>query len=178
MKSIVARTLVGVVFGTALATSALAGPDNLGQICYFGECGAAAPASQANAFARHGSWSAVAVDGGVMVMDRFNDGSAFAIVDPSNGKLGLAVSAPDWHLRKGRQMSLSIDVDGTVFAGEAVAADGTTVVVGDITKSLIEALAKGQKAVVTVAGERFEMHLADAAPTLADAARYERTSAD
>lgn len=173
MKSILGRALVGAAFSAMVATGALASTTGPGQVCYFGECGSVAQASRPRSLGTHGSWSAVAVNGDVLVLDRFNDGSSFAVIDPRNGDLGLAVSEPTWHLQQGQRMTLTIAVDGREFSGEAVAANDTTVV-AHVAKSLIAALVKGQQAVLTVSGYQFTMHLADAAPAIADAAAYER----
>jgi hypothetical protein len=54
------------------------------------------------------------------------------------------LSHPDWHLTKGQQVQMTINIDRHVFKGTAVAGDESVLEVDGIGKELATALYKGQ----------------------------------
>jgi hypothetical protein len=168
------RVAVSALLALGVA-GALAGPWTApasaasGQVCYFGECRAsAAPAqSKARVLARHGSWSAIAIGHGAMIVDEFENGARFAILAFPNGSFGLLLTDPQWRLQKGQRTEMSINIDGQVYKGEAVVNKDGMIEVDGVSRDLLKALYRGQKGRIDVANYRFDMNnLADAAAAI------------
>jgi hypothetical protein len=157
-----------------------------GQVCYFGECStstapAAPPASaqpsEARALPKHGSWKAVVIGEGAMIVDEFDNGAKFAILAYPEGKIGLLLSHPDWHLKRGQQVEMVVRIDGEVFGGSAVVNEKGFLEVVGVSKALVAALYRGRKGRIEVADYRFDMtNLADAAAAIDDVVRYQQTA--
>jgi hypothetical protein len=167
----------------SLTAPATAAP---GDICYFGECrSSAAPATpapsaqpaQIRTVAQHGSWKAIAVGTGAMVVDEFDNGAKFAVLIYPDGKLGLMVSHPTWNLNRGQQIEMRVQIDGEAFRGTAVVNESGILEINSLNKSLLAALYRGRKGLVEAGGYRFEMtNLADAAAAIDSMIRYQRTA--
>src|SRR5215471_16852280 len=122
VSAVLALGLVGALAGSG------AGPAAAGQVCYFGECTASttpSPSSTAQPKARpvsqHGSWRAVLIGEGAMIYDQFDNGAKFVILAYPEGKFGLLLTHPEWRLRAGQRVEMSIRIDGDVYKGKAVA---------------------------------------------------------
>lgn len=167
--------LLALGFAGAL-TVASSGSASAGQVCYFGECSASstsiAPSStstqsKARLLAKHGSWSAVLVGQGAMVVDEFANGSKFAILTYPGGKFGLLLTHPEWRLPRGQRAEMTIRIDGDVYKGNAVANENGMLEVDGPSKALLTALYRGQKGQISVGDYRFDMtNLADAAAAI------------
>jgi hypothetical protein len=192
------RLAIGAAFAIGLTASAAglsaapavaAAP---GQVCYFGECAPGAapqvpaqPAAQpsqsgsgcqdsAQTISEHGSWKAVASCSMIMIVDEFDDGSKFAIVD-TGGKVGIVLKNPHWHLSTGKRFVVTISVDGHEFSAMVPALDSTMIGLEDVSMDFVKALYRGHKARIQVGQESFTMtRLADAAAALDDAIRYQK----
>jgi hypothetical protein len=181
------RMAVSAVLALGLA-GALAGPWAApasaapGQVCYFGECSAStapsAPSqSKARLLSKHGSWSAVLIGQGAMIVDEFANGSKFAILAYPEGKFGLLLTHPEWRLQRGQQVEMSIRIDGEVYKGKAVANEGGMLEVDGISKALLTALYRGQQGRIEIADYRFDMtNLADAAAAIDDVIAHLKTA--
>jgi len=164
-----------------------------GAACYFGECGAsvstsAAPAVQpsrvslappaasaklGHAFATHGSWSAMELQGSTLIMDQFTDGARLAIVAYHSGSISLMLSHPDWHFKEGQEFNVKADIDGHVFSGSGTAGKEDVVELENVEKGFLQALYKGSKAKITIDDNVFEItSLPDAALTIDDVMTY------
>jgi hypothetical protein len=171
------RVAVSALLALGVA-GALAGPwaapasASSGQVCYFGECRASsaptAPAqSKARVLARHGSWSAVAVGQGAMIVDEFEGGAKFAILAFPSGSFGLLLTNPQWRLQKGQRTEMSINIDGQVYKGEAVVNKDGMLEVDGVSRDLLKALYRGRQGHIEAANYRFDMYnLADAAAAI------------
>lgn len=168
-------------FGLAGALAGVAAPVSAapGQICYFGECRpstgpgvqttpAPAPVStQSKLIAKHGSWSALLVGNGAMIVDEFANGSKFAILAYPEGKFGLMLTHPEWRLKAGQRAEMSVTIDGEVYKGTAVANDKGILEVDACSKEMLKALYKGRQGRIEVGGYSFTMtNLADAAAVI------------
>jgi hypothetical protein len=186
-KSLTASALLTIGVAGMLAGSWV-GPASAapGQACYFGECStstapAAPPASaqpsEARTLPKHGSWKAVVIGQGSMIVDEFDNGAKFAILAYPEGKIGLLLSHPDWRLKRGQQIELTVRIDGEVFKGTAVVNEKGFLEVEGVSKALVAALYRGRKGQIEVADYRSDMtNLADAAAAIDDLARYQQTS--
>jgi hypothetical protein len=182
LAAILAIGLTGSLVGSFVGP-ALAAP---GQTCYFGECGPGAtparteqaqPGNQAVMIGTHGNWKAMMVGQGAMIVDQFDNNAKFAILVYPEGKVGLMLSHPDWHLTKGQQVQMTINIDGHVFKGTAVAGDGSVLEVDGVSKELATAFYKGQKGRIEVGQYKFDMtNLADAAAAIDDVIHYKQTA--
>ncbi|MFO1084127.1 MAG: hypothetical protein U1E21_06175 [Reyranellaceae bacterium] len=168
VSALVAFGLAGALAG--LSVSASAAP---GQVCYFGECRAqATPATaptttQSRVIAKRGSWSAVLVGEGAMIIDEFANGSRFAIVAHPEGKFGLMLMHPEWRLKAGQQAEMSVKIDGEVYKGTAVANDKGILEVDGCSKDMLKALYRGRQGRIEVGDYSFTMtNLADAAAVI------------
>jgi hypothetical protein len=166
VSALFAFGLAGALAGTA--TPAAAAP---GQVCYFGECRAStgpatrpAPAStQSRVIAKSGSWSAVLVGEGAMIIDQFANGSRFAIVAYPEGKFGLMLMHPEWRLKAGYRAEMTVKIDGEVYKGVAVANDKGVLEVDGASKEMLKALYRGRQGRIEVGDYSFTMtNLADA----------------
>jgi len=173
------RVAVSALFALGLAGAAagLASPASAapGQVCYFGECRAStgpstqsAPAptpasTQSKVIARRGSWSAVLVGEGAMIIDEFANGSKFAIVAYPEGKFGLMLTHPEWRLKAGQRAEMSVKIDGETYKGTAVANDKGILEVDGCSKEMLKALYGGRQGRIEVGDYSFTMtNLADA----------------
>ena len=176
------RTAVSAALALALA-GALAGASTApasaapGQVCYFGECSTStapspAPANnqaKARPLPQHGSWRSVLIGQGAMVYDQFDNGAKFAILFYPEGKFGLLMGHPEWHLKAGQQASMTVRIDGDVYTGKAVANDNGLLEVDGVSKELLKALYNGRKGRIEVGDYSFDMtNLADAAAAIDD----------
>jgi hypothetical protein len=178
--------LLAIGFAGALAGS-WTGPASAapGQVCYFGECSTSAtpvaPApsaqsSEARTLPKHGSWKAVVIGQGSMIVDEFDNGAKFAILAYPEGKIGLLLSHPDWRLKRGQQIELTVRIDGEVFKGTAVINEKGFLEVDGVGKAFVAALYRGRKGQIEVGDYRFDMtNLADAAAAIDDLVRYQQT---
>jgi hypothetical protein len=171
VSAVLALAVAGAVAGS-WAAPASAAP---GQVCYFGECGVStvsgSPSTTSNArlLSQHGSWKAVLIGQGAMVYDQFDNGAKFAILAYPEGKFGLLLSHPEWHLKAGQGAELSISIDGDVYKGKAVVNDNGMLEVDGVSKELLKALYNGRKGRIEVGGYSFDMtNLADAAAAIDD----------
>jgi hypothetical protein len=133
---------------------------------------ASAQPSEARALPKHGSWKAVVIGEGAMIVDEFDNGAKFAILAYPEGKIGLLLSHPDWHLKRGQQVEMVVRIDGEVFGGSAgfLEVDG-------VSKALVAALYRGRKDRIEFADYRFDMtNLANAAAAIDDVVRYQQTA--
>ncbi|WP_395714224.1 hypothetical protein [Reyranella sp.] len=168
-----------VAFGLAGALAGMTAPASAapGQVCYFGECRtstrpsaqatpapAPTPAStQSKLIAKRGSWSAVLVGEGAMIIDEFANGSKFAIVTYPEGKFGLMLMHPDWRLKAGQRAEMSVKIDGETYKGTAVANDKGILEVDGCSKDMLKALYRGRQGRIEVGDYSFTMtNLADA----------------
>lgn len=173
------RVAVSALFALGLAGAAagLASPASAapGQVCYFGECRAStgpsaqpAPAptpasTQSKVIARRGSWSAVLVGEGAMIIDEFANGSKFAIVAYPEGKFGLMLTHPEWRLKAGQRAEMSVKIDGETYKGTAVANDKGILEVDGCSKEMLKALYGGRQGRIEVGDYSFTMtNLSDA----------------
>jgi hypothetical protein len=108
----------------------------------------------------------------VVVLDRFENGATFGILDPRDGDISLAVDDPDWELEEGQRVPMSLEIDGRKYTGVAVAGGATTVAMAHVPGRVIEAMVQGQRATLTVGHDRFSMDLTNAAESIFDAAGY------
>lgn len=170
VSALFALGLAGAAAG--IASPAAAAP---GQVCYFGECRTstgpgtqAAPAptpasTQSKLIAKRGSWSAVLVGEGAMIIDEFANGSKFAIVAYPEGKFGLMLMHPEWRLKAGQRAEMSVKIDGETYKGTAVANDKGILEVDGCSKDMLKALYRGRQGRIEVADYSFTMtNLADA----------------
>ena len=172
VSALFAFGLVGAAAG--MASPASAAP---GQVCYFGECRtstgpsaqptpvpAPTPAStQSKLIAKRGSWSAVLVGEGAMIIDEFANGSKFAIVAYPEGKFGLMLMHPEWRLKAGQRAEMSVKIDGETYKGTAVANDKGILEVDGCSKDMLKALYRGRQGRIEVGDYSFTMtNLADA----------------
>jgi hypothetical protein len=175
-----------VILGAAV-TSASATPN---QVCYFGECntGTAAtdiPAINTHDSARspmlpgHGSWTGgIAPGERTFIVDNFEDGSAFAIGDDGQGKIALTIARSSWQMRPGQTFGMKIDIDDWTFRGTVAAIDEQTLRLDDVRPDFVTALMQGEKGSIQVKDFSAEMsNLRDAAMTILDVARMQKTSA-
>ena len=168
VSALLALGVAGALAGPWAAPASAAS----GQVCYFGECSAssaptASTQSKARVLSRHGSWSAVAIGQGAMVIDEFDNGAKFAILAYPNGRFGLLLTDPQWRLQKGQRTELSITIDGQVYKGDAVVNKDGMLEVDGVSRDLLKALYRGQKGRIEVASYRFDMNnLADAAAAI------------
>jgi hypothetical protein len=148
------------------------------RVCYFGECrGESAAQSKARVVSKRGSWSAVVVGKAAMIVDQFDTGAKFAILAYPNGKLSLLLSHPDWRLRAGHRVEISVKIDNEVFKGTAVANDKGVLEVDNASKDLLEAVYRGRKGRIDAGEYYFTMNnLADAAAVIDDAAAHLQAS--
>jgi hypothetical protein len=184
VNSAIAIALLGSLAGPALAAP--------GQVCYFGECvpsvaptvATTAPAAPTGApavgqktIAQHGSWSGV-VDGDIdMIVDKFNDGSTFAVAFEKMDKGALVMSSPKWRLTAGQILEMKITIDGRLFTGKASALDSQTIGMDGVSQAFVQAFYHGHKAQVSVGEFVADITvLPDAAATLDDVANYVRTA--
>ncbi|MBV8186366.1 MAG: hypothetical protein JO339_03930 [Alphaproteobacteria bacterium] len=183
VSAVLALAVAGVVAGSWVAPASAAP----GQVCYFGECGSksAAPASgqssnqaKSRLLSQHGSWKAVLIGQGAMIYDQFDNGAKFAILAYPEGKFGLLLSHPEWHLKAGQPAEMSIRIDGDVYKGKAVANENGMLEVDGVSKDLLKALYNGRKGRIEVGEYGFDMtNLADAAAAIDDVvAHMERAS--
>ena len=181
VSAVLALGLAGALAGS-WAVPASAAP---GQVCYFGECGASsgtasrstapqsAPQSAPRELPRHGSWHAVTMGGGAMIVDEFPNGAKFAILAYPQGGFGLLLTHPEWHLKKGQRADMSIEIDGEVYTGKAVVNDKGLLEVEGVSKDLLKALYNGRKGRIEVGEYSFTMsNLADAAAAIDDAVAH------
>ena len=172
VSALFAFGLAGALAGTA--SPAAAAP---GQVCYFGECRASTgpsaqptpaptptPAStQSKLIAKRGSWSAVLVGEGAMIIDEFANGSKFAIVAYPEGKFGLMLMHPEWRLKAGQRAEMSVKIDGETYKGTAVANDKGILEVDGCSKDMLKALYRGRQGRIEVGDYSFTMtNLGDA----------------
>lgn len=170
VSALFAFGLAGVLAGVAAPASAAPG-----QICYFGECRpstgpsaqttpAPAPVStQSKLIAKRGSWSALMIGDGAMVVDEFANGSKFAILAHPDGKFGLMLMHPEWRLKPGQRAEMTVKIDGEVYKGTAVANDKGILEVDGCSKEMVKALYDGRQGRIEVGDYSFTMtNLADA----------------
>lgn len=169
VSALFAFGLAGALAG--MTTPASAAP---GQVCYFGECRAStgpsarpAPATtastQSKLIARRGSWSAVMIGEGAMIVDEFANGSKFAILAYPEGKFGLMLMHPEWRLRAGQRAEMSVTIDGEVYKGTAVANDKGILEVEGASREMLQRLYRGRQGRIEVGDYSFTMtNLADA----------------
>ena len=118
--------LIAFGFAAALAGSFAPATAAPGETCYFGECrSAATPAAvppscpaAARTVARNGSWKALDVCGGAILVDEFNNDAKFAVL-VSKDQIGLMLAYPNWEFRPGQQVQMTFEVDGEGFRGTA-----------------------------------------------------------
>ena len=172
VSALFAFGLAGALAG--MTTPASAAP---GQVCYFGECRAstgpsarpaqpAAPttvSTQSKLIARRGSWSAVMIGEGAMIVDEFANGSKFAILAYPEGKFGLMLMHPEWRLKAGQRAEMSVTIDGEVYKGTAVANDKGILEVEGASREMLQRLYRGRQGRIEVGDYSFTMtNLADA----------------
>jgi hypothetical protein len=195
------RSAIGAAFAIGLSGSvvglltspAAAAP---GQVCYFGECGPGtapqAPASPSpvsggqsagsgspvQKISEHGSWIAVSSGRMLMIIDKFSDGSQFAIVDRGDGNFGVILKNPRWRLATGQRYIMTIKIDGHAFTAMSPALDETMIGLENASKDFVAALYSGHRARIEVGEFSAEItRLADAAAAMDDAIRYRQTVA-
>ncbi|MFO1159404.1 MAG: hypothetical protein U1E60_11240 [Reyranellaceae bacterium] len=184
VSALLALGLAGV-----LAAPASAAP---GQVCYFGECRpsvasnaapsapapATVPTSQARGVvAKRGSWSATLIGDGAMFIDQFDNGAKFAILAYPEGKVGLLLTHPEWRLKAGQRVEMTIRIDNDLYKGTAVANEQGMLEVDGASKDLLPALYRGRKGRIEVANYSFDMtNLADAAAVIDEAVARLRTA--
>ena len=177
VSTLVALGLAGALAGPWAPASAAPG-----QVCYFGECSAStAPAaptqSKARLLSKHGSWSAMVVGQGAMIVDEFANGAKFAILAYPEGKFGLLLTHPEWRLRKGERAELVIRIDGEAYSGEVVANENGMLEAVGASKALLTALYRGRKGLIEVGEYRFEMtNLGDAKAAIDDVVGHMKTA--
>lgn len=71
---------------------------------------------------------------------------------------------------------MRIEVDGEVYTGNAVADDGTTLILDETTEEFVKAVYSGRKARITTVQDTFDMALPDATAALDDVVSYRKTS--
>jgi hypothetical protein len=179
-------TLIAFGLAAALAGSFAPATAAPGETCYFGECRssttpAAAPAQSRPAEARtllqQGSWKAVAVGKGAMIVDEFNNGAKFAVLFYPDGKLGLMLSQPNWEFKPGQEVQMTFEVDGEGFRGAATVDEKGMLEVDGVNKRVLETLYRGRSALINAGGYRFEMSkLADAAAVIDAVVQYQQTA--
>jgi len=184
------RAAIGAIFATGLTASLaglLARPATAAPPPAATQTAGASPAhfepssdpeSQARTISTHGSWTAVCIGRMLLVIDEFEDGSHFAIVDRADGKFGLVLSSPRWHLTKGMRLRMTINIDGRVFSGDVQVISETMLALDDVGKEFVVALYGGQRATIEVGQYSAEVtQLADAAAAIDDAVRYQVAAA-
>jgi len=172
VSAVLGLVLAGALMGASVAPASAAP----GQVCYFGECSASAssgPASERPAEARqvsqHGGWRGVQIGQGALVYDQFDNGAKFGILLHPEGRFGLMLSHPEWRLRKGQQVDMSIRIDDEVYNGKAVVNESGVLEADNVGKALVTAVYRGRKGRITVGDYHFDMNnLADAAATIDD----------
>jgi hypothetical protein len=181
------RSLYAPAVALALAVPfALPAAAAAGKVCYFGECVPDTPttstaaifapsAPTARVVGQHGSWVAV-VDGQTqMIIDRFDDGSAFAIAN-SNGKMNLVIYSPKWSLADGDTANVKITVDGADFSGTVRMVSSNTLGLEGITPDFLRAIYNGHKAHVATANYAADMSLSNAQAAIDDIDAYLKTA--
>jgi len=166
-----------------------------GAVCYLGECTTAMPADTTPSMngsrvsfspspaqqkpvkvAEHNSWSAFAYNDQMFIMDEFNDGSKFAIVEAGE-KVGVQMANLSWHLVPGQSYKMKITIDGRVFSGTVPVMDKTTLGYEDVPSDFIAAFCNGHTAHIEIE-QLFSgdiQSLPDAKATVEDAFLYEKT---
>jgi len=173
-----ARSLAacGIAFGLALSgVSASASQSAPGQVCYFGECLAGAPAPKPSVPAvqngefrvlvQQGKWTVLSNDKTVFVALKYDDGAMFAFAKNSEGR-HLVFFDRNWNLKKGDRFVAKVDVDGRQFtiAGEALGED--TLVIANLSDDAMNILGSAQIVRVEVAGSKWSFTPADAVAVL------------
>lgn len=178
-------TLIAISLAAALAGSFAPATAAPGETCYFGECrnsttSAALPSrsEEPRVLVRQGSWTAVAIGKGAMIVDEFDNGSKFAVLFYPDGKLGLMISHPNWEFKPGQEVQMTFEVDGDGFRGTATINAKGMLEVDGVNKRVLETLYRGRKALINVGGYRFEMtKLADAAAAIDALMQYQQQTA-
>ena len=173
VSALLAFGLAGALVGPWVGPAAAAD-----QVCYFGECrGETGSQSKAQVISKRGSWSAMIIGKGAMIVDEFKNGARFAILAYPEGKLGLLLTHPDWRLKAGQRAEMSVRIDGEVFKGTAVANEKGMLEVEDASRDLLKALYRGRTGRIEVGDYSFDMtNLADAAAVIDDAAAHLQAS--
>jgi hypothetical protein len=142
----------------------------LARTCCFNECAPfpGSARSKSDVLSKHGSWSATVVGAQKVVAHDFHDGATFAIFAHQNGDVSLRLADPTWRFRQGQRVDISIDIDGRVFKGVAVA-NRCGVLDVAASKALVVAFYRGNQALIEVGEHRLAMDtLADAAAVIDD----------
>jgi hypothetical protein len=187
------RSFLGAAVAFALAVPfALPAAAAPGKVCYFSECipesapgstattyapGAPAPSEQSRrVLGRHGNWTAL-VDGPMqMIVDEFDDGSAFGVAT-GNGKSILLMSSPKWSLAEGQTANVTITIDGRGFSGTGKTLNRNTLVLEDVSPDFLRALYNGRKAHIAAGSYSADMlQLTDAKAAIDDIAAFVQTS--
>jgi hypothetical protein len=186
MFSMSRTALIAIGLAAALAGSFAPATAAPGETCYFGECRssttpAALPApsrpEEPRVVARQGSWTAVAVGKGAMIVDEFTNGAKFAVLIYPDGKLGLRLSQPNWEFKPGQEVQMTFEVDGDGFRGTATVNEKGMLEVEGVNKRVLETLYRGRRALINAGGYRFEMSkLADAAAVIDAVVQYQQTA--
>ena len=114
-----------------------------------------------------------------MVVDQFDNKAKVGILIYPEGKVGMMLTHPEWHLTKGQVVSMSIEIDGRKFQGRAAAADENTLNVDSIGKELAKAFYNGRSGRIVVGQYELQMtNLANAAAAIDDVPRYRRRTAE
>jgi hypothetical protein len=181
-------TLVACTLSAPFAGVASAAPDNApGNVCYFNDCvpNRTAFVAPTPAYASektwtlgdHGSWVAKTNGTIVMIMDHFECGAEFAIVDTGD-HWGLLLFDPNWTLTVGRVYPMNIEVDGEIYSGTATADDTTTLILERTTEEFVKAVYTGRHARIKAVRYSFDMTLPEASASMDDAASYRRRPRD
>jgi hypothetical protein len=137
----------------------------------------AAPASAATVSAEHGAWQGFSSGSLVGVMTRMDSGGIAAFVVKGDSYT-LLLSNPNWSLKVGARVPVSVTIDGEVFTGTAVASDTDMIEMPNVTTNVLRQFVDGAKAVVDVNdGEIvWSLDLDGFTASMADALRLYRAS--
>jgi hypothetical protein len=180
------RTALFALGLATLAGSLVPAAATPGQVCYFGECrSSTGPATapipsdpdETRPIAQHGSWKVIGVGEGAMIVDEFDNGAKLAFLFYPDGKVGLMLSHPKWDLKRGDEVTMRVEVDGSGFRGAAVVKENGIVEVATINPRVVEALYRGRSGIVEVGQYSFEMtNLANAAAAIDSLVSYQKTA--
>jgi hypothetical protein len=176
--------LIAISLAAALAGSFAPAKAAPGETCYFGECrnsttSAALPSrpDESRVVARQGSWTAVAIGKGALIVDEFTNGAKFGVLIYPSGKLGLMLAQPNWEFKSGQEVQMTFEVDGEGFRGTATVNENGMLEVADVNQRVLEVLYRGRTAVINAGGYRFEISkLSDAAAVIDAMVKYQQTA--
>ena len=157
----------GIAFGLALSgVSASASQSAPGQVCYFGECLAGAPAPKPSvAQVALGKWTVWINDKTVMVALKYDDGAMFAFAKNAEGS-HLVFFDRIWNLKTGDRFVAKVDIDGRQFTINGEASGNDTLVIRNLSDDAMNIIGTAQIVRVEVAGSKWSFTPAGAIAVL------------